>query len=314
MTDDDTSKIEIPTMGASVGGRCGFVALIGAPNAGKSTLLNSLVGSKIAIVTHKVQTTRSRLVGVAIHEDAQMIFVDTPGIYAPRKRLERAMVAAAWEGANDADVIVFMVDATRKIEDSTRIIAEGLKDSSKKAILVLNKIDLVKRDTLLAKTQELNELGEFEETLMISATTGNGLDVLRDKIAENLPEGPWLYPEDHLTDISERMLASEITREKFFLRFHEELPYATTIETERWKDLKDGSVRIEQVIYVERDSQKMIVIGKGGKGLKTIGTQAREELEELLERKVHLFIFVKVRKGWSDDKERYRNMGLDWVK
>ena len=296
------------------GGRCGFVALIGAPNAGKSTLLNALVGSKIAIVTHKVQTTRSRLVGVAVHGDAQMIFVDTPGIFEAKKRLERAMVAAAWEGANDADIIIFMVDATRKIEDRTRIIAEGLKDSSKTAILVLNKIDLVKRDTLLSKTQELNELGEFEETLMISATTGNGLKELQDKIAENLPKGPWLYPEDHLTDISERMLASEITREKFFLRFHEELPYAAAIETERWRDLKDGSVRIEQVIYVERESQKAMVIGKGGKGLKTIGTQAREELEELLDRKVHLFIFVKVRKGWSDDKERYRNMGLDWVK
>ena len=295
------------------GGRCGFVALIGAPNAGKSTLLNALVGSKIAIVTHKVQTTRSRLVGVAVHDDSQMIFVDTPGIFEAKKRLERAMVAAAWEGANDADIIIFMVDATRKIEDSTRIIAEGLKESSKKAILVLNKIDLVKRDTLLAKTLELNELGEFEETLMISATTGNGLEGLKDKIALNLPKGPWLYPADHLTDITERLLASEITREKFFLRFHDELPYATTIETERWRDLKDGSVRIEQIIYVERDSQKAMVIGKGGKGLKAIGTQAREELEELLDRKVHLFIFVKVRKGWSDDKERYLNMGLDWV-
>ena len=295
------------------GGRCGFVALIGAPNAGKSTLLNALVGSKIAIVTHKVQTTRSRLVGVAVHDDSQMIVVDTPGIFEAKKRLERAMVAAAWEGANDADIIIFMVDATRKIEDSTRIIAEGLKESSKKAILVLNKIDLVKRDTLLAKTLELNELGEFEETLMISATTGNGLAGLQDKIALNLPKGPWLYPADHLTDITERLLASEITREKFFLRFHDELPYATTIETERWRDLKDGSVRIEQIIYVERDSQKAMVIGKGGKGLKAIGTQAREELEELLDRKVHLFIFVKVRKGWSDDKERYLNMGLDWV-
>ena len=295
------------------GGRCGFVALIGAPNAGKSTLLNALVGSKIAIVTHKVQTTRSRLVGVAVHDGSQMIFVDTPGIFEAKKRLERAMVAAAWEGANDADIIIFMVDATRKIEDSTRIIAEGLKESSKKAILVLNKIDLVKRDTLLAKTLELNELGEFEETLMISATTGNGLAGLQDKIALNLPKGPWLYPADHLTDITERLLASEITREKFFLRFHDELPYATTIETERWRDLKDGSVRIEQIIYVERDSQKAMVIGKGGKGLKAIGTQAREELEELLDRKVHLFIFVKVRKGWSDDKERYLNMGLDWV-
>jgi len=296
------------------GGKCGFVALIGAPNAGKSTLLNALVGSKIAIVTHKVQTTRSRLVGVAVHGDTQMIFVDTPGIFTAKKRLERAMVAAAWEGANDADVIVLLVDATGKIDDSTRIIAEGLKGSSKKKILALNKIDIVKRERLLAMTQELNELGEFEETLMISAKTGNGLDDLSVKIAEYLPKGPWLYPEDHLTDITERLLASEITREKFFLRFHEELPYAATIETERWKELKDGSVRIEQVIYVERDSQKMIVIGKGGKGLKSIGTQAREELEELLGRKVHLFIFVKVRKGWSDDKERYRNMGLDWVK
>ncbi|MDG1709062.1 MAG: GTPase Era, partial [Emcibacteraceae bacterium] len=288
--------------------------LVGAPNAGKSTLLNTLVGSKIAIVTHKVQTTRSKLVGVAIHEENQMIFVDTPGIFTATKRLERAMVSAAWEGANDADVVVFMVDATLRIGDSTRTIAEGLRNSSKKAILVLNKIDLVRRDTLLAKTQELNELGEFEETLMISATTGNGLDVLREKIAEYLPLSPWLYPEDHLTDISERMLAAEITREKFFMRFHEELPYSSTIETERWKELKDGSVRIEQVIYVERDSQKKIVVGKGGQGLKKIGQMAREELEELLDRKVHLFIFVKVRKGWSEDKERYANMGLDWVK
>ncbi len=295
-------------------GRCGFVALVGAPNAGKSTLLNSLVGSKIAIVTHKVQTTRARLIGVAVHGDAQMVFVDTPGIFTAKKRLERAMVAAAWEGANDADVVVLLVDASRKIEDSTRSIASGLSESGKKTILALNKIDLVKRDTLLAITKELNDLCAFEKTLMISAKTGSGLDDLRDVIAEFLPKGPWLYPEDHLTDITERMLASEITREKFFLRFHEELPYATTIETERWKDLKDGSVRIEQVIYVERDSQKKIIIGKGGQGLKTIGKMAREELEELLDRRVHLFIFVKVRKGWSDDKERYRNMGLDFVK
>ncbi|MEZ5757103.1 MAG: GTPase Era [Emcibacteraceae bacterium] len=294
--------------------RCGFVALIGAPNAGKSTLLNSLVGSKIAIVTHKVQTTRSRLVGVAVHGQSQMIFVDTPGIFQPRKRLERAMVAAAWEGANDADVIILLVDSTKKLDDSTRLIAEGLKESNKKKILALNKIDIVKRDSLLALSKELNELGGFEATMMISAKTGNGLADLQNEIAKFLPESPWLYPEDHLTDITERMLASEITREKFFLRYHEELPYAATIETERWKDLKDGSVRIEQVIYVERDSQKAMVIGKGGQGLNTIGKMAREELEELLDRKVHLFIFVKVRKGWSDDKERYQNMGLDWVK
>lgn len=294
--------------------RCGFVALVGAPNAGKSTLLNSLVGSKIAIVTHKVQTTRSRLIGVAVYGDSQMVFVDTPGIFAPKKRLERAMVAAAWEGANDADVVVFMVDATLRIDDSTRSIAEGLNKSAKKTILVLNKIDLVKRDSLLAKIKELNELGEFDETLMISAKTGSGLDDLQEKISDFLPKSPWLYPEDHLTDITERMLAAEITREKFFMRFHEELPYAATIETERWKELKDGSVRIEQVIYVERDSQKKIVIGKGGQGLKVIGKMAREELEDLLDRKVHLFLFVKVRKSWGDDKERYRNMGLDWIK
>lgn len=292
---------------------CGFVALLGAPNAGKSTLLNSLVGSKIAIVTHKVQTTRSRLVGVAVHGDNQMVFVDTPGIFAPKKRLERAMVAAAWSGANDSDIIVLLVDVTTKISDSTKTIVEGIRKGGKKALLALNKIDLVKRDTLLSISQKLNELGNFEETFMISAKTTNGLDKLTEKICEYLPQGPWLYPEDHLTDISERLLASEITREKFFMRFHEELPYAATIETERWRDLKDGSVRIEQVIYVERDSQKAIVIGKGGQGLKAIGKQAREELEILLDRKVHLFLFVKVRKGWSDDKERYRNMGLDWV-
>ena len=293
--------------------KCGFVALVGAPNAGKSTLLNALVGSKIAIVTHKVQTTRSKLVGVALHDQTQMIFVDTPGIFSATKRLERAMVAAAWEGANDADVVILLVDSMCKISDSTRTIAEGLKNSSKKAILAFNKIDTVRRDKLLAMSQELNDIGDFEETMMISAKTGNGLEDLQNKIADFLPEGPWLYPEDHLTDITERMLASEITREKFFERFHKELPYATTIETERWRELKDGSVRIEQIIYVERDSQKQIVIGKGGKGLKTIGQQSREELQELLGRKVHLFIFVKVRKGWSDDKERYRNMGLDWI-
>jgi GTP-binding protein Era len=294
--------------------RCGFVALVGAPNAGKSTLLNALVGSKIAIVTHKVQTTRSRLIGVAIHNDAQMVFVDTPGIFTAKKRLERAMVAAAWDGANDADVVVLLVDACRKLEDNTIQIVTGLGERRKKPILVLSKIDLVKRDNLLAITKELNDLCPFEETLMISAKTGSGLGDLRDLLALQLPMGPWLYPEDQLTDVTERMLASEITREKFFLRFHEELPYAATIETERWKDLKDGSVRIEQVIYVERDSQKKIIIGKGGQGLKTIGKMAREELEELLDRRVHLFIFVKVRKGWSDDKERYQNMGLDWVK
>ncbi|MCF8475173.1 MAG: GTPase Era [Emcibacter sp.] len=293
--------------------RCGFVALLGAPNAGKSTLLNSLVGSKISIVTHKVQTTRTRFVGIALYHDNQMIFVDTPGIFEPKKRLERAMVSAAWAGASDADVIIVLVDAARGIDDNTRRIIKGLKQSGQKAILAINKIDAIRRDTLLGLSKELNDLGEFSHTLMISALKGNGLDDLKDVIAENLPKGPWLYPEDQLTDITERMLAAEITREKFFLRLHEELPYAATIETETWQERKDGSVRIEQIIYVERDTQKAIVIGKDGRSLKEIGKMAREEMEELFGRRVHLFIFVKVRKNWSDDKERYENMGLDWV-
>lgn len=293
--------------------RCGFVALLGAPNAGKSTLLNALVGSKISIVTHKVQTTRTRFIGVALHGDSQLIFVDTPGIFTPKKRLERAMVSAAWEGASDADSIILLVDTSRRIDEDTRKIARSLKDRGGKCILALNKIDLIRRDTLLAISQELNEIGDFSQTLMISALKGDGLDDLKDLVSAKLPEGPWLYPEDQLTDITERMLASEVTREKFFMRLHEELPYAMTIETENWEEKKDGSVRIEQVIYVERDSQKAIVIGKGGRSLKEIGKQAREDLEEMFERRVHLFIFVKVRKNWSDDKERYRGMGLDWV-
>ena len=294
--------------------RCGYVALIGAPNAGKSTLLNALVGSKIAIVTHKVQTTRTRILGVAIDGPNQMIFLDTPGIFQPKKRMERAMVAAAWEGAHDADIIVLLVDVTRGIDDDTRRIAESLREKGRKVILALNKVDGFKREKLLPLMKELNEIGDFSDTLLISALKGEGLDELKAKIAEYLPEGIWLYPEDQLTDITERMLAAEITREKFFLRLHEELPYSTTIETEQWKNLKDGSVRIEQVIYVERESQKKIVIGKGGQSLKEIGKLAREELEEILGRRVHLFIFVKVRKDWTEDKERYRNMGLDWVK
>ncbi|PHZ83803.1 GTPase Era [Paremcibacter congregatus] len=293
--------------------RCGFVALIGAPNAGKSTLINSLVGSKISIVTHKVQTTRTRFVGIALHKESQMIFVDTPGIFEPKKRLERAMVSAAWAGASDADAVVLLVDAARKIDENTKRIIASLKEAGQKAILALNKIDGLRRDKLLGLTQELNEMGDFTDTMMISALKGDGLDDLMEVIATRLPKGPWLYPEDQMTDITERMLAAEVTREKFFLRLHEELPYAATVETESWQEKKDGSVRIEQIIYVERDTQKAIVIGKGGASLKEIGKQAREELEEMLDRRVHLFIFVKVRRNWSDDKERYENMGLDWV-
>ncbi|WP_138379832.1 GTPase Era [Luteithermobacter gelatinilyticus] len=293
--------------------RCGYVALIGAPNVGKSTLLNALVGSKISIVTHKVQTTRTRLIGVGVDGPNQMIFLDTPGIFQPKRRLERAMVSAAWEGAYDADIVLLMIDATRGVDEDTRRIAENLKEHKRRAMLVINKVDAVKRERLLALAQEMNAAGEFTDTLMISALTGDGLEDLKQKIAKYLPEGVWLYPEDQLTDITERMLAAEITREKFFLRLHDELPYSATVETESWKELKDGSVRIEQVIYVERDSQKKIVIGKGGQTLKEIGRQAREELQDLLDRRVHLFLFVKVRKGWTEDRERYRQMGLDWV-
>ncbi|MCF6196529.1 MAG: GTPase Era [Emcibacter sp.] len=293
--------------------KCGFVALLGAPNAGKSTLMNALVGSKISIVTHKVQTTRTRFIGIAIHKNSQMIFVDTPGIFEPKKRLERAMVSAAWAGAGDADVIVLLVDAQRRIDDNTRRIIDGLKEGGRKAILAINKIDAIRRDSLLSLVQELDEMGDFTEVLLISALKGDGLEDLKDSMCRSLPKGPWLYPDDQMTDITERMLAAEVTREKFFLRLHEELPYAATVETESWQEKKDGSVRIEQVIYVERETQKAIVIGKGGRSLKEIGKMAREELEDMLDRRVHLFIFVKVRKNWSDDKERYTNMGLDWV-
>ncbi|NOZ64923.1 MAG: GTPase Era [Alphaproteobacteria bacterium] len=293
--------------------KCGFVALLGAPNAGKSTLMNALVGSKISIVTHKVQTTRTRFIGIAIHKNSQMIFVDTPGIFEPKKRLERAMVSAAWAGAGDADVIVLLVDAQRRIDDNTRRILDGLKEGGKKAILAINKIDAIRRDSLLSLVQELDDMGDFTEVLLISALKGDGLEDLKDAMCRILPKGPWLYPDDQMTDITERMLAAEVTREKFFLRLHEELPYAATVETESWQEKKDGSVRIEQVIYVERETQKAIVIGKGGRSLKEIGKMAREDLEDMLDRRVHLFIFVKVRKNWSDDKERYTNMGLDWV-
>ncbi|MBL4612919.1 MAG: GTPase Era [Emcibacter sp.] len=292
---------------------CGFVALLGAPNAGKSTLLNALVGSKISIVTHKVQTTRTRFIGIALYKESQMIFVDTPGIFEPKKRLERAMVSAAWAGAGDADVIVLLVDAERRIDGNTRRIIDGLKEGGKTAILAINKIDAIRRDSLLSLVKELNDMGDFTEVMLISALKGDGLEDLKETITKTLPEGPWLYPEDQMTDITERMLAAEVTREKFFLRLHEELPYAATVETEAWQEKKDGSVRIEQVIYVERETQKAIVIGKGGRSLKEIGKLARLELEEMFERRVHLFIFVKVRKNWSEDRERYANMGLDWV-
>ncbi|MDA5194269.1 GTPase Era [Govanella unica] len=293
--------------------RCGFVAIVGAPNAGKSTLLNRLSGSKLAIVSAKVQTTRTRTLGIVIEGRSQIVFVDTPGIFKPRRRLDRAMVAAAWEGAEDADQIVLMVDAARKIDEDTRRIIEQFKAANRKVILALNKIDGLHREKLLGLAAELNESGVFSDVFMISALTGDGVDDLLAHVSARLPEGPWHYPEDQLTDITERVLAAEITREKLYGVLHDELPYAATVETESWEEKKDGSVRIAQVIFIERESQKAIVIGKSGQQLKKIGQRAREDLEGILERRVHLFIFVKVRENWGDDRERYRNLGLDYV-
>lgn len=302
--------------------KCGVVAVLGAPNAGKSTLTNQMVGTKIAIVTHKVQTTRARLRGIFQEGASQIILVDTPGIFDPRRKLDRAMVEAAWGGADDADQVLLLVDAARHLEsddggkageDTARII-EGLKKRRVKAILVLNKIDGMRRDQLLQLIERFNSEGTFKETFLISALKGDGVKELKTYLAENSPEGPWLYPDDQPADTTQRVLASEVTREKLILRLHDELPYATTVETESWKDLKDGSVRIEQVVYVERDGQKGIVLGKGGSAIKEIGKLAREELEEMLDRKVHLFLFVKVREKWAEDPERYRLMGLELPK
>lgn len=292
--------------------RCGFVALIGAPNAGKSTLLNRLVGAKVSIVTPKVQTTRTRVLGIAMRGDAQVVFIDTPGIFRPRRRLDRAMVAAAWSGAGDADMIVLLVDAARPVSEDTRQIIGQLRDSGRGAILALNKIDLVKRETLLTLAAELNASGIFTDTFMIASTTGDGVDDLMDTVVSRLPKSPWLYPEDQASDMPARLLAAEITREKLFLQLHEELPYALTVETEEWENFRDGSVRIRQIVYVERESQKAIVLGKGGRRIKSVGATAREELEQILDRKVHLLLYVKVREKWGDDPERYSGWGLDF--
>ncbi len=292
--------------------RCGFVAVVGAPNAGKSTLTNQLVGAKVSIVTRKVQTTRARITAIAVTGAAQIVFVDTPGIFEPKRRLERAMVDAAWSGIGDADIVVLLVDAqTGRTDDTDRIIA-GLKAAGRQAVLALNKVDLVKRPNLLALAAALNEEGVFTDTFMISALQGDGTADLLAHLAAAVPAGPWLYPEDQLSDISERLLAAEITREKVFLQLHEELPYSITVETENWQERKDGSVRIEQVIYVRRDTQKGIVLGKGGRQVKQIGADARQEMETVFDRRVHLFLFVKVRENWVDDPERYREMGLEF--
>lgn len=302
---ESVSETPLPT-------RCGFVAIVGAPNAGKSTLTNRLVGAKVSIVTHKVQTTRTRIRGVAVSDETQIVYIDTPGIFAPRRRLDRAMVAAAWGGAEDADVVVLLVDARGGITKDVQRILDGLEKSGGKAILALNKVDAVKREKLLGLTAELDATGRFTDIFMISALNGDGVEDLRDALAARLPEGPWMFPEDQLSDMNDRLFAAEITREKLFLQLHQELPYALTVETEGWQPFDDGSVKVEQVVYVERDSQKGIVLGKGGQRIKSIGQDARTELEEHWGRRVHLNVFVKVRGKWGDDPERYRDWGLDY--
>lgn len=293
--------------------KCGFVALIGAPNAGKSTLLNALVGAKVAIVTHKVQTTRTRITGIGLHEETQLVFIDTPGIFEPKRRLDRAMVSAAWKGSEDAETTVLLVDAKKGVTEEVERILEGLKNAGRTAILALNKIDGIKREGLLALTEKLNESGLFTDTFMISALKGDGVADLKSFLAGLAPTGPWMYPEDQVSDITMRMLAAEITREKVYLRLHDELPYATTVETEKWEERKDGSVRIEQVIHVERETQKGIVIGKGGTMLKTLGKMAREEMEEEFGCRVHLFLHVRTTERWAEDRTMYQDMGLDYV-
>ena len=292
--------------------RCGYIAVVGAPNAGKSTLVNRLVGAKVSIVTPKVQTTRSRILGVAARGAVQMIYVDTPGIFQPRRRLDRAMVAAAWGGVADGDVTVLLIDVKRGLDGDFRRIMDGLKKSDRKAVLALNKIDLIPRTELLGLASELDATGLFTDIFMISALKGDGMEDLAAALAPRLPEGPWLFPEDQLSDLNDRLFAAEITREKLYLRLHQELPYALTVETEGWEPFRNGDVRIEQTIYVERASQKGIVLGKGGERIKAIREEAIADLEEFLGRKVHLFIFVKVREKWGDDPERYRDWGLDF--
>ncbi|WP_128291382.1 GTPase Era [Afifella aestuarii] len=313
-----TTELESPASSESEERtRAGFVALIGAPNAGKSTLLNQLVGTKVAIVTHKVQTTRSVIRGIAMHEGAQIVFVDTPGIFAPKKRLEKAMVSTAWAQVADADITAVLIDARVGLDEAALGIIDRLGESGAredKRVLILNKIDLVRRDALLAITAEVNARLPFSRTFMVSAANGDGVSDLLEFFSGAMPEGPYLYPEDQVSDLPIRAIAAEVTREKLMLRLHQEVPYSATVETESWEEKRDGSVRISQVIFVERESHRKILLGKGGETIKQISIAARRELHHMLERKVHLFLFVKVREGWTDDPERYREMGLEFPK
>lgn len=293
--------------------RCGEVAILGAPNAGKSTLVNALVGAKVAIVSNKVQTTRTRLIGIATDAECQILLVDTPGIFAPRRRLDRAMVHAAWEGAGGADVIVLVIDAKRGITEEVEAIIAGLQNVKQPVILALNKVDVAAKQPLLSLTARLSEMLPFQEIFMISASTGDGVLDLKRALANQMPASPWHYPEDQVADVTQRLMAAEMTREKIFRQLHDELPYAAAVETEKWEERRDGSAAVHQVIYVERDSQKPIVLGKGGARIKALGAAARLDMEEAFGRRIHLFLHVKVKADWSEDRMLYRDLGLDWV-
>lgn len=313
---DERDFDEIPDLSDAPGPenpRCGFVALVGAPNAGKSTLLNALVGAKVSIVSPKVQTTRARVLGITIEGDSQAIFVDTPGIFGARRRLERAMVAAAWQGAADADLVLLLVDSTKRgLDADTRAIIEKLKESGRRCMAALTKVDLVEKEKLLVLADALSREGIFDEIFMISAVTGIALDELRRMLALRMPEGPWLFPADQISDVPMRLLAAEIVREKLFLQLHQELPYATTVETEKWEEFEDGSVKINCQIYVQRESQKAIILGKRGSRIKALGLAARQDLEQFLEQRVHLILHVKVRENWLESPEHYKPWGLDF--
>ena len=294
--------------------RCGFVALVGAPNAGKSTLLNALVGTKVSIVTHKAQTTRAQVRGVVTLEKNQIIFVDTPGIFKPKRRLDRAMVQSAWNGVGDADLVALIIDAKRGIVDEVERLLDGLKDYNQRKVLVINKIDQIDHEKLLELSKTLNEKVEFDQTFMVSALKGHGVKDFVDFSGEQMPVDHWHFPEDHLTDLTMALTAAEVTREKLFLRIHEEIPYGATVETESFKTQKDGSIRIQQIIYVARDGHKKIILGKNGQAIKAIGAESRKELMEMFDLKIHLFLFIKVREKWGDDPSRYREMGLEFPK
>ncbi|MCZ7657194.1 MAG: GTPase Era [Xanthobacteraceae bacterium] len=301
-------------MAEASGTRCGFVALIGAPNVGKSTLVNAIVGAKVTIVSRKVQTTRALVRGIAIVGAAQLIFVDTPGIFRPRRRLDRAMVTTAWGGAHDADLVAVLIDAKKGIDAEAEAILQGLAEVRQPKIAIVNKVDLIEKPALLPIVKALNDRAAFAAVFLVSALTGDGLESVKAWLAAHVPPGPWLYPEDQISDAPLRSLAAEITREKLYHRLHQELPYQSTVETTMWTEKPDGSVRIEQTIFVERESQRKIVLGKGGQAIKAIGAEARKEIAALIEQPVHLFLFVKVREGWGDDPERYREMGLEFPK